>query len=67
MKTPKKTDTKKGATKSKATNSKKLAVKPDEPKAGAVFTVDEDGFDEVPLDELDGFSTFSEFDDEDDY
>jgi hypothetical protein len=72
MKTPKKTD-KKTSSKKKTTGAKKPKekpadeVKPSDKKIQNTFIDDpEDEFD-VPLDELEGFDSFNEYDDEDDF
>ncbi|HCN84917.1 MAG TPA: hypothetical protein DIT07_15060 [Sphingobacteriaceae bacterium] len=64
METPKKSDKKKGLKNSKMTGVKKPNAKPADQKTS--FNEDEDEFD-LPLDELDTFDNFSEYDDEEDY
>jgi hypothetical protein len=67
MKTPKKTAKKTTGKTTKPAVSKDLGTPADEAKVKGSFNDDEDGFDEVPLDELDTFESYNEFDDEDDY
>ena len=67
MKTPKKPEKKKSLKKDQVTDSKKLNTKSPEPKVQNAFTDDDEGFDDVPLDELEGFDNFNDFDEEDDY
>lgn len=73
MKTPKKTDKKASSKNKKATGAKKLKEKsadqvssPDKKIQPSFIDDQEDDF-EVPLDELEGFDTFNEYDDEDDF
>lgn len=64
METPKKTDKKKGLKKSKTTGVKKPNAKPADQKVN--FGEEEDEFD-LPIDELESFDNFNEYDDEEDY
>jgi hypothetical protein len=64
MDTPKKPDKKKGSSKSKTTGVKKPDTKPADPKAN--FSEEDEEFD-LPIDELDSFDNFNEFDEEEDY
>ena len=64
METPKKTDKTKGLKKSKTTGVKKPDADPADQKTN--FSEEEDEFD-LPMDELDSFDNFNEYDDEEDY
>ena len=65
MDTPKKTDKKNELKKSKPTGVKKLNAKPAADQK-ANFSDEDEDFD-MPLDELESFDSFNEYDDEDDY
>ena len=73
MNTPKKPDKKSSLKKKKPAGSKKLQEKsPDqiktaEPKIQNSFIDDQEDEFGVPLDELEGFDTFNEYDEEDDF
>jgi hypothetical protein len=73
MKTPKKTDKKASSKSKKATGAKKPKeksadqVKPADKKVQNSFIDDQEDEFGVPLDELEGFDTFNEYDDEDDF
>jgi hypothetical protein len=72
MKTTKKTDKKPSVQKKKITGVKKKAKSADEVKSAndrlrpSFIDENEDEFD-VPLDELENFDTFNEYDEEEDY
>jgi hypothetical protein len=73
MKTAKKTDKKASAKSKKPAETKKLKeksadkIKPAESKLQNNFIDDQEDEFGVPLDELEGFDTFNEYDDEDDF
>ncbi|MXV15954.1 hypothetical protein [Hufsiella ginkgonis] len=70
MKTPKKTDKKAGINKTPGKEIKNTAGKPAEDKMmNSRFTGDDDDddFDGMPLDEIDGFDELNSYDDDDDY
>jgi hypothetical protein len=65
MNTPKKTEKKKGLKKSNPTGVKKLNAKPASDQK-AIFNEEDEEFD-MPLDEIESFDNFNEYDDEEDY
>lgn len=73
MKTPKKTDKKPSIKKKKTAGAKKLKEKSDDQikladqKIQNSFIDEQEDEFEVPLDELENFDTFNEYDDEDDF